>query len=244
VQSSESNDCFGNIRALQRRDFLRRWMRRLAVCALAAIVAFGGYRGYGIWRKRHLSRQAQDFFAQRDYQSAALVARHVLQLDPKNIAACRIMAEIAELAGKRETLSWREQVVALEPAVAENKIALASSALRFRQFDFARKTLDDVEVTARANVKYHQLAGTLAIAEKKSIEAEVEFAAALQLEPANGQVALNLATVQLTSPDSATKEKARAELARLAEQNALRLDALRALTSDALANKSVGDAQK
>ena len=219
-------------------------MRRLAVCALAAILAFGGYRGYGAWRKRHLSQQAQDFFAQRDYKSAALVARHVLQLDPKNVPACRIMAEISELAGKRETLSWREQVVALEPAVAENKIALASSALRFGQFDLARKSLDDVDGAARANVKYHQLAGTLAIAEKKSAEAETEFAAALQLEPANPQFALNLATVQLTSTDSATKAKARAELARLAEQSAVRLDALRALTADSLANKSLGDAEK
>jgi predicted Zn-dependent protease len=244
VRKSGNNDCFGNIRALQRRDFLRRWMRRLAVCALAAVLGFGGYRGYVTWRKRHLSRQAQDFFAQRDYPSAALVARHVLQLDPKNAAACRIMAEMAELAGKSETLSWREQVVALEPAVAENKIALASSALRFRQFDLARKTLDDVEPTARANVKYHQLAGTLAIAEKKSTHAETEFAAALALEPTNAQLALNLATVRLTSTDSATKERARAELTRLAELSALRLDALRALTADALANKSLGDAEK
>ena len=219
-------------------------MRRVAVCALAAVLAFGGYRGYGAWRKRHLSQQAQDFFSQRDYKSAALVARHVLQLDPKNAPACRIMAEIAELAGKREALSWREQVVALEPAVAANKIALASSALRFGQFDLARKTLDDIDAAARGNVNYHQLAGTLAIAEKKSAEAETEFAAALDLDPANKQLALNLATVRLTSTDPAARERARAELACLAEQSALRLDALRALTADALANKSLGDAKK
>ena len=244
MENSGSNDCFGNIRALQRRDFLRRWTRRLAVCALVVLLGVGGYCGYGAWRKRNLSQQAQDFFAQHDYTSAALVARHVLQLNPKNSAACRIMAEIAELAGKRETLSWREQVVALEPAVAENKIALASSALRFRQFDLARKTLDAVEARARGNVKYHQLAGTLAIAEKKSAEAETEFAAALELEPNNAQLALNLATIRLTSTDSATREQARTEVARLAELSALRLDALRALTADALANKSLGDAEK
>ena len=243
MQNSGSNDCFGNIRALQRRDFLRRWTRRLAVCALAGVLGVGGYCGYGAWRKRHLSQQAQDFFAQRDYKSAALVARHVLQLDPKNAAACRIMAEVAELAGKRETISWREQVVALEPT-AENKLALASSALRFRQFDLARKSLDDVEAPARRNVKYRQLAGTLAIAEKKSAEAETEFATALELEPNNPQFALNVATIRLTSTDSATRERARTELARLAELSATRLDALRALTADALANKSLGDAEK
>ena len=229
---------------MQRRDFCKRWARRLAVCGLAAILALGSYRGYGVWRKRHLSQQAQDFYARKDYQSAVLVARHLLQLDPQNVAACRIMAETAELAGKREALTWREQIVALEPGVAANKIALVSAALRFGQFDLARRTLDAIDPSGRANVKYHQLAGALAIAERESALAESEFAAALQLEPGNYQFALNLAAVRLTSADLPTREKARADLALLVGQTALPLEALRALTMDALANKSLGDAEK
>jgi tetratricopeptide (TPR) repeat protein len=229
---------------LQRQDFRKLWARRLAVCALAAVLALGAYRGYGVWRKHHLAQQAQEFFARKDYQSAVLVARHLLQLDPRNVAACRIMAETADLAGKREALPWREQVVALEPSVAENRIALASAALRFGQFELARKNLDAVDAAGRATVKYHQLAGVLAIAEKKTALAESEFAAALALEPGNPQFALNLATVRLTSTELPTREKARIELAGLVEQPALRLDALRALTTDALANKSSGGAAK
>jgi predicted Zn-dependent protease len=229
---------------LQWRDFRRRWARRLAVALLVAMVGFGGYCGYGAWRKHHLSKQAQDFFATKDYKSAVLVARHVLQLDPKNVTACRIMAETAELAGKPEAVSWREQVVALESSVAANKIALAGTAMRFGQLELARKTLDTLGPTGRANVEYHQLAGTLAIAAKKTDVAETEFAAALALEPANQQFALNLATVRLASSDPATKEKARAELVRLAEQTNLRLEALRALSVEAVANKSLGTAEK
>jgi cytochrome c-type biogenesis protein CcmH/NrfG len=229
---------------LQRRDFWKRWVRWLATCGLAAILALGSYRGYGVWRKRHLSQQAQDFYARQDYQSAVLVARHLLQLDPKNIAACRIMAEVGELAGKREAISWREQLVALEPGAVANKMALASAAVRFGQLDLARKTLDAVDPSDRANVKYHQLSGALAIAEKKSVLAESEFAAALQLDPENAHFAMNLAAVRLTSADLPTKEKARAELGRLVGQTSLRLEALRALTMDALANKSSGDAEK
>ena len=244
MQSSGSNDCFGNVRALQRQDFYKRWVRRLAICGLAAILGFGSYRGYGVWRKHHLSQQAQDFHAHQDYKSAVLVARHVLQLDPKNVAACRIMAETAELAGKREAISWREQLAALEPGVTANKMALASAAVRFGQLDLARKTLDTVDPTDRANVKYHQLSGALAIAEKKSVLAESEFGAALQLDPENHQFALNLAAVRLTSGDLPTKEKARVELGRLVGHTALRIEALRALTIDALVNKSSGDAEK
>ena len=219
-------------------------MRRLIVCTLVAGAGFGSYRGYGVWRTRHLSQQAEEFFAKKDYQSAVLVARPVLQLDPRNIVACRIMAETAELAGKHETISWREQIVALEPEIAAHRIALANAALRFREFDLAHKTLEAVDPAGRANVQYHQLAGTLAIAEKKSGLAETEFAAALELDPGTPQLALNVATIRVASSDLATREKARAELARLAAQPALRLDALRALTSDALANKLSADAQK
>src|SRR5437868_5608345 len=97
-----NNDCFGNVRSLARRDFCLRWTRRLAAMIFVAIVAFGGFRGYQAWRKRHLSKQAQEFLDRNDYQSAVLVARHLLQLDPDNVGACRIMAETAERAGQRE----------------------------------------------------------------------------------------------------------------------------------------------
>lgn len=238
MQNSGNNDCFGNVRALARRDFYKRWARRLAVSLVVTALTFGGYRVYGAWRKHHLAGQAQDFFTRKDYSSSVLVARHLLQLDPGNITACRIMAETAELTGKREAISWREQIVALEPRDGANRIALASAALRFGEFDLARQTLDAIDSTGRANLKYHQLAGALAIAEKKPVLAESEFAAALELEPGNQQLALNLAIVRLTSLDLPTREKARAELVGLARQNSVRLEALRALTSDALANRA------
>jgi predicted Zn-dependent protease len=240
----KNNDCFGNVRALARRDFYLRWTRRFGVGLLAAALAFGGYRGYRVWREHHLAKQTQEFFAKGDYKSAVLVARHLLELNQNSVAACRVMAETAELANRAEALSWRQRVVTLEPNVPGNKIALAGTALRFGQFDRARKILDAVEPSARASVKYHQLAGALAVAEKQPALAEAEFAAALQLEPNNPQLILNLATVRLTSPDAATNEKARAELMRLCEQPAVRLESLRALTSDALAHRSRASAEK
>jgi predicted Zn-dependent protease len=244
VQSSESNDCFGNVRALERRDFYQRWLRRGALCLVVAALAFGGYRGYGAWRKHHLSQQTLGFLSHGDYQSAVLVARHLLQLDPNSVTACRVMAETAELAGRREALSWRERVAALEPNVAENSLAFAACALRFGQLDLSRKILETIEPASRDSVKYHQLAGAIAVADKKTTVAETEFAAALQLEPNNQQLALNLATVRLTSSDLAIREKARADMARLAEQETLRLACLRALTSDAMASNAPASAEK
>jgi cytochrome c-type biogenesis protein CcmH/NrfG len=244
MRDSRDSDCFGSVRALQRRDFFKRAARRLALLVVVAAIAFGGYYGYNAVRKRQLSQQAGNFFAHKDYQNAALAARQLLQLDPKNVAACRILAETADLADQRDALSWREQVAALEPGAATNQIPLARAAVRFGELDLARKTLDAIDAPDRANVEYHQLAGDLAIAEKKTDLAEKEFVAALRFEPDNHKLRLSLAVVQIASSDSATQEKARAELAHLAEESTLRLEALRALTSDALANKSVATAEK
>lgn len=216
----------------------------MVAVVVVAILAFGGFRGYQTYRKRHLSNQAQEFFNRGDLQSAVLVARHLLQLDPDNVAACRIMADTAERSGHREALTWREKIVALEPGVAENKIALAATALRFSQLNLARNILDSVLPGARGTVKYHELAGAVAIAEKQSATAETEFAAALQLDPNNSRLVLNLAMVRLASSDAAAAAKARAELIRLSEHPTLRLESLRALTSDSLARKSVVDAEK
>jgi tetratricopeptide (TPR) repeat protein len=244
MRGTESSDCYGDVRALARRDFRRRWGLRLG-CFIAFLALSGGaYRGYEALREKHLVRQTREFVAKGDYQSAVLVARHVLQLNQNNVAACRVMAETAESAGRGEALSWRQRVSALEPNVPENQLALAATALRFGQIDLARKSLDSVAPVARASVKYHELSGGLAIAEKQPAAAESQFAAALQLEPSNTRLALNLAVIRLGSSNLDTTEKGRAELVRLAEDPATRLESLRALASDALAHKSHTDAQR
>lgn len=241
--NSGNSDCFGSVRALARRDFYKRWGRRLAALLLLAGLGYGGYRGYGVWQKEHLARQAQEFFAQKDYQSAVLVARHLLQLDPKRAEACRIMADTAEIAGRREALSWREQLAVLEPSNTERQLALAGTALKFGEFLVVRSALDRISQSDRKTVKYHQLAGALAVAERNATLAETEFSAAVELDPHNDQLALNLATVQLASADLATRERARSELARLAN-GTFRLEALRALAADALSNGAKNSAEK
>lgn len=244
----ESRDNPANAWELAQRTLLVRWWRRLGRrlgCLLALLAfCFGCYRGYGALREKHLAKQTQEFLALGDYRSAVLVARRVLQLNQSNVAACRVMAEAAEIAGRSEALSWRQRVAALQPNVPENEIALAATALRFGQLELARKFLDSIAPAARASVKYHELSGGLAIARKQLAVAETHFAAALQLEPSNARLALNLATIRLAAANVEAKEKARTDLAGLSEQPAVRVESLRALASDALARKSQVDAER
>ena len=243
----EGRDSHANAWELAQRTLLVRWWWRFGCrlgCLLVLVaVCFGCYRGYRALREKHLAKQTQEFLARGDFHSAVLVARRLLQLNQNNVGACRVMAEAAETAGRREAISWRQRVASLQPNVPENEIALAATALRFGQLDLSRKFLDSVTQTARESVRYHELCGGLAIAEKRPVVAESHFAAALRLEPAKPRLILNLATIRLAAANGETNEKARADLVRLSQQPAVRLESLRALASDALSRESQVDAE-
>ena len=241
---SERDDSSGSVTEIARREFLRRWGIRLGIAAVVCAIAFASYRGYGELRKRNLAQQVQQFVDRGDHQSAMLVARRLLELDLENVAATRAMAEMAEAGGRAEAVGWRQRVAQLQPGIAANQIALARSALRFGQLELVDRVLELVPSEARDGVAYHEVAGTRALARRQPAVAETHFAAALALEPANDQLALNLATLRLTSPARETADAARATLTTLTTQPSVRASALRALAADALARKDRRDAQK
>ena len=239
----DRDDSSGSVREIARREFCRRWGIRLGITAAVCGVAFASYRGYGELRKRNLAHQVQQFVDRAEYASAALVARRLLELDPDSVAATRAMADMADAAGRSEALGWRQRIVQLQPGVAANQIALAKTALRVGQFDLVERVLDLVPVDARNSVAYHQVAGARALARKQAAAAEAHFHAAAELEPANEQLALNLASIQLASPESKVADRARETLKELAAQSSMRLAALRALSADAIARKDRSEAQ-
>ena len=114
----------------------------------------------------------------------------------------RVMADTAELAGRNGGAYLARARRCLEPNVAWQtksrwrppRFGLASSISLATSSEPSRPS-------ASGSAKYHQLAGAIAIADKNPALAETEFAAALQLEPNNRQLALNLATVRLALPD-------------------------------------------
>jgi Flp pilus assembly protein TadD len=239
VPTFESSGCNGNVRALEQRDTLVRWGRRVGIVVAAVALSYGGYRGYGIWRTQHLEKQVRQFVSAGEYQSAVLVARRLLDLNADNLTASRAMAEMAERSGRVEAVQWRKRIAQLEPNVPANQLALIKAALGFGQTDLARHILSTVAEPARKSVDYHQLAAALALTQQDRTKAEAEFRAALALEPNNRLLALNVAALQLTSQDPANIEQGRADLAALTADAAVRLPALRALAGDAVARKDL-----
>ncbi|MDQ2918854.1 MAG: hypothetical protein M3R10_03110 [Verrucomicrobiota bacterium] len=239
-----NNGGTGNVSALARRKFLLRWGRRFCFCLALAALSFAALRCYESWRQDHLTAQLQAFVRQNDFRSAVLVARRLLALDQNNLVASFAMAEMAEKAGDTDAVSWRKKIAQLAPNEPANQIALARTALRFNQPDLAGLVLNALPASAQQSVEFHQVAGAEALVRQQLAVAEEHFAAAVQLAPDNPHIALNLATLRLASRDTKIAAQARNTLAGLTNQSATRPEALRALTTDALARHENAAAQK
>src|SRR5437588_456789 len=118
------SDCHGDVRALQRRASLMKWIGRLSCVVLVVALGVAGIKGYGVWRKENLARQTEQFVARGDFKSAVLVARRLLEIDPNNLRAARAMAEMTEKAGSAEAVPWRRKIAQLEPGNTDAQIQL------------------------------------------------------------------------------------------------------------------------
>lgn len=241
---SDRDESSASIKELARQEFLRCWGIRCAVLALVGLTAWGGLRLYGHFREAHLSEQVGQFVERGEYQSAALVARRLLELNPNNLAACTAMAEMAEKARRSEAVAWRTRIVHLAPGNSVNQIALAKSALRFGQPALAENVLRQLPEEGRQSAAYHQTAAALALSTGNRAAAERHLLAARDLEPANPHLTLNLAVIHLTSPEPKAATEARSTLTRLVDDPAVRLEALRSLGADALARNNRPEAAK
>ena len=66
---------------------------------LIAVIVCLGWFGRPTYRRHQERRsltQARHFLARGDYRNASLSARQALQANPSSLAACRLMAELAE----------------------------------------------------------------------------------------------------------------------------------------------------
>ncbi len=72
---------------------MRRFVVAILCLCIAFVSGFAGYRGHRIWKQERLVRQARTFLARSDAPNALVCLRRTLQINPKNVAACRLMAE-------------------------------------------------------------------------------------------------------------------------------------------------------
>lgn len=225
----------------------RIWFRLVAFCILITLVGAIGWIGRSAYRhfaEKHDQAQAEEFMAKRDYRSAVLSARQTLSINPANLSACRIMAEISDLSGSPSALDWQQRVVDADPSV-ENKLQLASVGLHYQKppFPLTTQILQDLSHTATNLAGYQMLAARLALSTRHLAEAEAHFELAVAIDPTNQLYALNLATLRLAMPDEAKKAQSREVLENIQKDPNLGPSALRALVVDRWESQDIAGAE-
>jgi Tfp pilus assembly protein PilF len=226
-------------------------MKKLILGFLLAMVALfvatgilylrPGYRAY---QEARSLNQARSFMLAQDWANASLSARRVLQINPRNSDACRIMANLAELGRSPSTIDWRRRLAQLSPGVP-NQLELAACALRLERppYPVAAQTLQEIALKAADMPGFHVLSAELALKMNRIAQATEHFRVAATLQADNPLHRLNLAALELQSTDNATAQASRATLDQFSEDRRLGAVALRWLIADHLRRRNLTEAE-
>jgi Flp pilus assembly protein TadD len=212
----------------------------LVAALLSLLLLAGGYEGYRKYvslRQVRLITQARLYLAQSDTVRARLCLQGAIDHNPKDLEACRLMAQLTESSRSPSALWWRSRVVELNPRSLNDRIDLAKTALMLHDFASAASALDGVLPEDKNTPAYQNMAGAAAAADNQLALAETHFLEAARLEPANLNVQLSLAVVRLHGTNTAALAKARTTLRLLAFNSTnsdFRCQALRELVVDAM----------
>ncbi|HOF69885.1 MAG TPA: hypothetical protein PLV05_08090 [Verrucomicrobiota bacterium] len=210
---------------------------------LACIIVAVGCLGLWFWARpayrRHqeirLVEQAKAYLTQKEYNNASLSARRALQINPRNLEACRVMADLAEKTHSPDALDWWRRIVEAEPSIP-HKLQFASAALHSQSppFPLATQILEELKGTATNLAAYHAISAELALRLKRTTVAAKHLEQACRLEPTNELHQLNLAVLQLESTKAGVPSAARVTLERLRASTNVGDVALRWLVAESL----------
>lgn len=215
-----------------------RWVIASVVgLLLAGLAVVGGYDFLRSFQAKRLTSRARDYLSVGDLRSAALTCKGVLQSNPHNVDALRLLAQIAEQNGERSALQWRQQVTAELPDSEPDGMALSRTAVNQGELGIAESTLNHFAPQAGADASYHEVLAAVRLARKDRDAAEKECGEAIRLDPANDDYRLAFAILELGSTSEEKKSAARATLRGLLEKQPVRLRAARALLVDSVDRK-------
>jgi predicted Zn-dependent protease len=223
--------------------------RTLLIISILSVLLLGGgyvgYRAYKSVRQARLITKARNYLAKPDERRAKLCLQRALRYNPKDADACRLMAELSERDHSPDALIWRSRVVQLSPHSLDDRLALAQTAMMFREYASATNALAGVDAAGKKTAAYHNIAGAVAAAANQSAEAEAHFVEAARLEPQNLVPQLNLAVVRLHRTNAPVLADTRAVLQRISSNptnSSLRCQAVRELAVDAMRYKQTNAA--
>lgn len=206
------------------------------IILLATVAAFYLVRpAYRHFKEKHDLARARAYLSHGDYLNALISARQTLLIDPNNVEACRIMADISDSAHLPATLDWLQQIVKIDPTV-ENKLVLAAAGLSYQDppYPLTTRILADLSKSADGLAIFHIVSAERDMRLNRQDDAQTQFAAACRLDPTNRRYQLNLAVIRLESTNAAVAAAARVALRTFCADTNLAPAALRSLAADRL----------
>jgi Flp pilus assembly protein TadD len=216
------------------KSLLQKALIFVAVMALVAAAGWFGRKAYKRFAENRLLTQARQYETKKDWRNTNLCLDRVLQIDPINVEACRMIADLLDSGGSPAALSWRIQLAKLEPNNIANRFLWAKLAIKTGNLKSAAEALAKVDEKNKGTAEYHKIAGAMAWELKQPAEAENQYAEALRLEPEDQANALNLETIRLVSTNEVVANAARLALEQTITNAALRPVALQHLLTTAV----------
>ena len=224
--------------------------KAIITVVVVALLAGGGWLALPVYRahkEKRFAAQAQNAWLQKEHRKALLSARQALVLNSNNLAATRVMADLADVSRSPQAIVWRRRIAEIDPSL-ENQTALTLCALRYEQPPFAlasRLFKDLAEQDGVSNtIPFHLVGAQLALKQSRIADAENHFEQAIRLDPTNELHRLNLAVVRLESKDATVSARARAELERLQSVPPWNALALRSLVVHHASRKQFAEAER
>lgn len=218
------------------------WLLAAIILMVAGIFAFRPAKNsYRYHKEQHSLTMATNFFAKADYRNAALSARQVLQLNPTNVFACRVMANIADISKSPAALDMHRLLAEVEPTT-ENKLRFAEAGLRYQSspYPVTSQILKELATSTATNLAFfHVIAAEYALAFRQLDAAEIHMSKAAALEPTNRLYQLNVAIIGLHNTNAMALDNARAGLQSFLADTNYSAAALRALLTDRLAHEDI-----
>ena len=109
------------------------------------LLGLGGYfsvTAFQAWQVRRLLAEANALVNEGNYNRASLDARRVLELNPQNADAMRVIARSAESAGLRSAIEFWRRVTELSGNAEGDVTSWALCAIRFGDAPGARVVAD------------------------------------------------------------------------------------------------------
>lgn len=207
---------------------------------LLGLLGWAGYELYGALGSRHLARRAAAYLSGGKLKDAALSARRALQIDQNSVDAMRVLATIAERTNDRNALSWRLKVMELKSGSVPDALALADSALRFREIERAENILRQLPAQAQETAEFHAMAARLADTKHQPANAELHWNQAVKLAPENREYRVQLGLTLLRATDDSKRSAGKSILEELRADKDERAMATRALILDDIAHRADG----